>query len=131
MILRKLYELHDDLVKDDSYALAPEGYSMVSISFVINIESDGSYRIEDYRQDGRGRELSVPGPKAHSNSIEAFPFRDTASYLLGFHQGSGKPENTIKRFEASRAFHNRLAQQIDSKEVKAVAKHSTTYVTRS
>jgi len=121
MILQKLYELHGSLAKDDSYALAPEGYSMVSISFVINIEADGSYLIEDYRKDGRGREMSVPGPKAHSNKIEAFPFRDTATYLLGFHQGDGQAENTAKRFEESRAFHNRLAEQIDSKETKAVA----------
>ncbi len=122
MILQKLYQLHDDLADDDSYALAPEGYSTVSISFIIEIESDGSYRIEDCRHEGRGVPKSVPGPKAHSNKIQPFPFRDTATYLLGFHQGTGQPENTAKRFQASREFHQSLAQEIDSEEARAVAK---------
>lgn len=122
MILQKLYELHDALAKDDSYALAPEGYSIVSISFVIDVVSDGSYEIVDYREEGRGRQMSVPGPKAHSNTVEAFPFRDTASYLLGLHQGEGKPENTVKRFQASKAFHQSIASAIDSEEVRAVAR---------
>jgi CRISPR-associated protein Csd1 len=125
MILQKLHDLYSHLEKDDSYDIAPEGYSNVSISFIIELEKDGSFKLLDHRQgEGNrrhGRPMIVPGPAAHTNEIEAFPYRDTATYLLGYHQGSGIAENTRKRFEESKKFHAELAKSIITEEAIAVA----------
>lgn len=126
MILQKLYDLYSHLEKDDTYDVAPEGYSNVSISFIIELEKDGSFQLLDHREgEGtrrHGRPMIVPGPKAHSNKPVAFPFRDTATYLLGYHQGNGKVENTRKRFDESKKFHTELAKLIITEETFAVAR---------
>jgi CRISPR-associated protein Csd1 len=126
MILQKLYDLYSHLEKDDSYDVAPEGYSNVSISFIIELEKDGSFQLLDHREgEGNrrhGRSMIVPGPKAHTNEIEAFPYRDTATYLLGYHQGSGIADNTRKRFEESMKFHAELAKLFVTEETIAVAR---------
>lgn len=126
MILQKLHDLYGHLEKDDSYDVAPEGYSNVSISFVIELEKDGSFQLLDHREgEGNrrhGRPMIVPGPKAHRNSVEAFPFRDTATYLLGYHQGGGLEDNTRKRFDESKKFHTELAKSINTEETIAVAR---------
>lgn len=126
MILQKLHDLYSHLEKDGSYDVAPEGYSIVSISFIVELEKDGSFQLLDNREgEGsrrHGRPMIVPGPKAHSTSIEAFPYRDTATYLLGHHQGAGKPENTRIRFEESMRFHRELSLKILTEETIAVAR---------
>ncbi len=126
MILHALHDLYDRLEKDNAYDVAPEGYSMVSVSFLIELEPDGSATFKDHRTgEGnrrRGRVLCVPGPKAHSNAIDPFPLRDTFTYLLGFRENDSKPENSRKRFEASRQFHAELARAVPSPDIQAVCR---------
>ena len=124
MILHALHDLYDRFEKDEAYDVAPEGYSMVAVSFCVEIELDGSPTILDIRDgDGnrrRGRPMCVPGKKAHTNKVEPFLLRDTATYLLGYKEDNSKPENIRKRFKASRDFHLGLRDTFRSEEFDAV-----------
>jgi CRISPR-associated protein Csd1 len=68
----------------------------------------------------RGRTFSVPGKKAHTNKVEPFLLRDTATYLLGYKEDDPNPENTRKRFSASREYHLGLRKTICTPEFDAV-----------
>ncbi len=124
MILHALHDLYERLEADDEYDVAPEGFSIVPISFVIRLKPDGQAEIIDYRQgtgnQRRGVPLRVPGPKNHTNKILPFLLRDTSTYLLGIKEEDPKPENTRKRFEASRDLHLSLESEITSGPFSAV-----------
>jgi hypothetical protein len=67
MILQALNDLYPRLEKDDGYDVAPEGYSIVSISFVIELEKDGKPTIRDHRI-GEGSQTRGPALRSRTES---------------------------------------------------------------
>ena len=117
MILQALHDLYDRFERDPEYDVAPEGYSLQRISFVIVLSQDGSlHGIQDHREgEGahrRPRVHLVPGEAKPSGSgINPCLLWDNTGYLLGYKPDDLKPDRTRKTFEASRKHH--LAHERD------------------
>jgi len=135
MILHALHDLYDRLEKDDAYDVAPEGYSLQKISFVIELESDGSLaRIKDHR-DGDGTQKR-PQPhrvlgsaKPSGAGINPCLLWDNTGYLLGYKPRDKDPAKAEKEaaraletFEASRDHHLALEKEIDHPAFSAVCR---------
>ena len=128
MILHALYQLYDRLEKDDAYDVAPEGYSLQKISFVIALEEDGTLtEIQDHRTgDGnqsRPQIHRVPGgAKPPGAGINPCLLWDNTGYLLGFKPDDPKPERSLKTFEASRDHHLVFEKEVDHPAYSAVCR---------
>lgn len=60
MILQQLNTLYDRLADDPNYAIAPHGYSLQKIAFVIIVHSDGRlHDIIDHRDHSGPKPLPV------------------------------------------------------------------------
>ena len=118
MILQALHDLHDRLEADPNYDVAPEGYSLQQISFVIVLEPDGTLvDIQDHRlgegNQHRAQMHRVPGTSKPSGAgINPCLFWDNTGYLLGYKvpdkdevKAKKDAERAIKSFEASREHH--------------------------
>lgn len=132
MILQKLYELYDRLETDDSYEVAPEGYSLQKISFIIELNEDGTLNnINDNRigegTKKRGREMPVPGGDKPSGGVtsanairKALFLRNDVAFALGLNISNQNGIWTAKpaklEFNAFKKKHAEFAVQISSKK---------------
>ena len=118
MILQALHDLYYRFAKDPNYEVAPEGFSLQQITFVIVLNPDGSvHEIQDHRiQEGKqGRpqvHLVMGGAKPSGSGLNPCFLWDNSSYLLGFKPEDVKPERTQKCFQASREFHMGLRDEL-------------------
>lgn len=133
MILQKLYELYDRLETDDSYDVAPEGYSYQKISSVIVLErqSGGSVRLFDIKDNREGktrrpRLCLVPGGdkptgKVTANSApqKALFLRNDSAFTLGISvskkDGAWRTTESEMEFESFKARHLALEHEIVGK----------------
>lgn len=128
MILHALHDLYDRLEKDDAYDVAPEGFSLQKISFVVVLEADGSLvEIQDHRTgEGnrrRPRIHQVPGSaKPPGAGINPCLFWDNTGYLLGYKPDDPKPERSLKTFEASRDYHLSFEKDVNHPAFSAVCR---------
>lgn len=136
MILQQLNTLYDRLADDPNYAIAPHGYSLQKIAFVIIVHSDGRlHDIIDHRDHSGPKPLPVqhlvPGQAKPSGSgLNPCFLWDNSAYLLGYvssrqsNETDEGYENRIKRtglsFEAFRDRHLKLEQEINDPSFSAV-----------
>ncbi len=128
MILQSLYALYDRLKDDATYQVAPFGYSVQKIAFVVVIDKDGKLiDIQDARLvEGKRklpRPVTVPGnAKPSGSALNPCFLWDNSSYMLGFKQGDAKPERTEEAFAAFKEKHLQLEQDILSPAFSAACR---------
>ena len=89
MVLKALYDYYDRCKSYDSNSVPDFGWTDVTISFIINIEADGTFfNVEDVRDElGKGTTYRLPSDgKSHTNAIKPFLFCDNCTYIFGFHK---------------------------------------------
>lgn len=111
MILQELAHYYERKSHDPDSALAPEGFELKEIPFLILLDPSGKFRqIEDTRApDGkkkRARTFLVPKGVKRAVNISANLLWDTAEYVLGI-DAKGKPERVVKQHDD---FIRRLAE---------------------
>lgn len=122
MILQELARYYERKANDAGTALAPEGFEMKEIPFVIVLDANGQLvQIEDTRSgDGkkrRARSFLVPQGVKKTSGIAANLLWDTAEYVLGI-DAKGKPERVVSQHAA---FLARLAElPAEDESVQAV-----------
>jgi len=129
MILQSLHDLYDRLSGEESYAIAPPGYSLQKIVFCVVLKPDGAlYAIEDARvKDSKGRpkprQALVPGQTKPSGSgLNPCFLWDTSAYMLGFKSGDEDADRTAKAFQAFREKHLELESDIANPSYGAVCR---------
>lgn len=135
MILQALHDLHDRLEADPAYDVAPVGYSLQQISFVIVLEEDGTLiDIQDHRLgDGNQRRAQthqVPGAgKPPGAGINPCLFWDNTGYLLGYKvpdkneaKATKDAERALKTFAASRDHYLAYEKAINHPSFSAVCR---------
>lgn len=86
MVLRALYDYYNRCKSYDSNSVPEFGRGDVPISFIINIEKDGTFfNLEDVRgETGKGTLYRLPFNGSHTNAISPFWFWDNCTYIFGF-----------------------------------------------
>ena len=88
MVLKALYDYYNRCKSYDSDSVPEFGRADVPISFIINIEEDGTFfNIEDVRgESGKGALYRLPFSGKHTNSPKAFLFWDNCTYVIGYQE---------------------------------------------
>jgi CRISPR-associated protein Csd1 len=99
MILQELARYYERKANDPETALAPEGFELKEIPFVIVLDDKGKFvQIEDTRTpDGkkkRARSFIVPQGVKKTSGVAANLLWDTAEYVLGIDTKS-KPDRVV------------------------------------
>jgi len=99
MILQELARYYERKAADAETALAPEGFELKEIPFVIVLDDKGKFvQIEDTRTpDGkkkRARSFLVPQGVKKTSGVAANLLWDTAEYVLGI-DTKGKPDRVV------------------------------------
>ena len=129
MILNSLYKLYDRLAGDPAYEIAKPGYSPQKISFRVVIKPDGTlFAIQDARiKDDKGKphadaQLVLGEAKPSGSGINPGLLWDNTTYLLGYKPDDPKPDRTAKSFDAFRAKHLALEQEINVADFSSVCR---------
>lgn len=129
MILQALNAYYERLKADPKSDVAEYGFSRQQIAFCVVLEKDGAlHEIRDERTpDDKGklknRSLVVLGnAKPSGLGINPCFLWDNAAYMLGYKPDDTKPERTQESFEAFRAKHLGLKQELDLSEYQAVCR---------
>ncbi len=124
MILESLAKLYDRLSDDAAYELAPRGFSPQKISFCVVIRPDGTlFEIEDAREEGRAKSMTVPGgAKPSGSGINPCFLWDNQTYLLGRQPEDKKAGFGSDRFTAFRDRHLEVEEELGVPEFSSVCR---------
>ena len=120
MILQTLNRYYDRLV--EAGTLERPGWQPVKISFALQIDDDGTLkrvlRLGSEADNGKKKKWTpladdVPAQEKRTVGIASNFLCDNSSYLLGI-DGKGKPERSLKCFQACKALHETLLRGVDS-----------------
>ena len=132
MILQALTQLYEDLVQRN--AIARPGWTPSKISYALCIDQAGCLKqvvpLRDEVQRGKKtvlvpKSMELPAAVTRSSGVLPNFLWDNASYLMGVLPEENKnrkvkPERVIQCFEASRALHHELLDDVDVPEAKAI-----------
>jgi len=133
MILQALAEHYDVLVKQTTTQttqrqIAPRGWTYAKISFALCIDDDGELERVESTRTGQTQEkktvmaprlMSLPAPVKRSSGIASNFLWDNSSYLLGV-DDKGKPQRSLDCFNACKALHHQLLDDVDSPAARAL-----------
>ena len=123
MILQALVQYYEDLVKQG--IINRPGWVKTKISYALCIDENGQLQqVIPLVEDTGGKKpqpmaFSLPAPVKRTVGIAPNFLWDNSGYLLGV-DGKGKPERSVKCFEACRDFHHTLLDGVDSPAAKAI-----------
>lgn len=126
MILQALNHYYDRLVEDGK--LERPGWQPVKVSYALEIDDDGRLtRVLPLMSEvDRGkkkalvpRTMNLPAQVKRAMDITANFLCDNASYILGIDK-KGKPDRTIKCFQACRELHVTLLKDTDGAPARAI-----------
>ena len=126
MILQALVNYYEALEKQGK--IAAPGWGPVNISYVLHINEEGELeQVSCVKQEVvRGKKtvllpqvMQLPAPEKRSVGIRPNFLWDNCSYLLGIDE-KGKPERTLKCWEASKAWHEQVLKDVGSPATKAL-----------
>jgi CRISPR-associated protein Csd1 len=135
MILQSLTSLYDRLAEDPANGLPMAGYSLQKISFCTVLSSEGKLIAFELRQQeiitigpngkekksSRALDLLVLGQaKPPGQGINPCLLWDNAAYALGFKSDDEKPERTLLCYEAFKAKHLEIKDDINDSSYSAV-----------
>lgn len=121
MILQELVHYYERKAADPDSGIAPEGWELKEIPFVIVIDQDGSFvHLEDTRSgEGKkkvGRKFLVPHSVKRSSGIKANLLWDNLEYVLGI-DAPDKPGKAEPKHEA---FQQRIEETLCSAHDEAI-----------
>lgn len=121
MILQALVRYYESLVKQGK--IARLGWVKTRISYALCIDEHGHLEkvtllLVDPEQKSV-QSFDLPAPVKRTSGIKPNFLWDNAAYMLGV-DAKGKPEWSVKCFEASRAFHHQLLDKVDSPVAKGI-----------
>lgn len=126
MILQALNHYYDRLVQDGT--LERPGWQPVKVSYALQINDEGqlAHVLPRMTEVERGKKkvqipmvLNLPAQVKRSVGIVSNFLCDNATYILGL-DNKGKPERSIKCFEACRDLHIELLKAVDSAPARAI-----------
>lgn len=129
MILPALIAYYERLESDPNAEVAPLGFSRQKIGLCIDITEEGKLADDELRVLGTmNRNRHVPEhillPDRGGRSGTAIKpnfLWDNTGYALG-RDNKGKPDRASKQFEAFRALHEELADEVDDEELHLLVK---------
>lgn len=138
MVLQALNRYYDILSSDPESGIAPPGYGLSNVSFVVVLSAQGDIvnLVHLVQKIERGNnileipvKMVVPEPKKRSGSAPPPNFMcDTAAYVLGISiKAEEKPDYAKKRFEAFCQYNRNILEQADCPEARAVISFLSTY----
>lgn len=114
MMLAALYDYYQRKSKDPDGGLAPEGFEIKEIPFLIVITSDGEFAgFEDTRtEEGkhkRSKRFLVPQGEKKTSGVKASLLWDSLEYVLGVGSSDSEKQKTPERLAQQRmAFRQKL-----------------------
>lgn len=126
MILQSLVKLYENLT--ESGELEQPGWSPVKVSWGLEIDDEGALKhaVPLQQQIPKGKKtiwvpqvMNVPSPVKRTVGIAANFLCDNSSYVLGV-DNKGKPERSIKCFEAFRQKHHELLDDCNLPSAQAL-----------
>jgi CRISPR-associated protein Csd1 len=130
MVLQALNRYYDLLLEDPKTEIAPFGYSMVGVSFALNLSPQGELLdilpLFDQVQRGKNlidvpRQMMLPQQVKRSVNIAPNFLWDNCAYVLGVSSNDDeKPLYSLDRFQAFRELHIRLLENSDSLAARAL-----------
>ena len=134
MILQALTQYYEDLVKQDK--IARPGWAMQKVSYALCIGESGELEqvvpllAETEGKFPQPQRLSLPAPVKRTAGIAPNFLWDNSSYLLGM-DAKGKPERSIKCFEACRDYHHALLDGVESAAAKSILRFFDSWVPKN
>ncbi|MBL7213300.1 MAG: type I-C CRISPR-associated protein Cas8c/Csd1, partial [Desulfobacteraceae bacterium] len=124
MILQALDIYYNRLEKDTNVDIPPLGFNTKGISFSLLLNHEGKLlQVLDLRETSGKRlvpkQMIVPEAVIKSVNIAANFMWDNAGYVLGA-DNKGKPERSMKTFEAFRELHHTIGGKLDDEGMFAV-----------
>lgn len=128
MILQALNHYYDQLVREG--VLERPGWQPVKVAYALQIDDDGRLVrvLPLLHEDESGKKqvmvpnvMKMPAQVKRTVGVSANFLCDNASYILGA-DGKGKPDRTLKCFQACRALHEALLKDVDSAAARAVCR---------
>ncbi|WP_051318558.1 type I-C CRISPR-associated protein Cas8c/Csd1 [Cohnella thermotolerans] len=103
MIVQSLYQRYLDLSADPSSGVSPLYFSSGKISYVLELEADGSVAAFRDVRDYSGKKpvpllMNVPEQASRSSGITPYFLTDKAEYAIGYYTLSAKESDTAKKF---------------------------------
>ncbi|MBQ9721490.1 MAG: type I-C CRISPR-associated protein Cas8c/Csd1, partial [Oscillospiraceae bacterium] len=123
MILQALVRYYEDLTKQGK--IARPGWAKSKINYALCINARGELeQVIPLLEDTGGKKpqpkrMDLPAAVKRTVGIAPNFLWDNASYLLGV-DAKGKPERSVKCFEACRTFHHLLLDGADSTAAKGI-----------
>lgn len=137
MILQALNRYYDILQEDPNTEIPPFGYSMVNVSFALNISTEGElldvFPLFEKVQRGKKmrevpRPLLLPQPVKRASNIAPNFLWDNTVYVLGISaKDDEKPEYSKERFEAFQELHLRLLSSVNSEAAHSLKAFLTSH----
>ena len=133
MILQALTHYYEDLLNRGT--IARPGWNLSKVSYGLLLDDNGSLvQLLHLQQEVlRGKkmalvpqEYSLPSPVKRSSGVAANFLWDNSGYLLGA-DNKGKPERSIKCFEAAKELHLDLLKDVDSPAARAIVRFFETW----
>lgn len=126
MILQALNQYYDRLV--EAGTLERSGWQPVKVPYALQIDDEGRLKrvLPLLHEEDRGKKkvmvpqnMNVPAQEKRSVGIVSNFLCDNASYILGI-DGKGKPERSIRCFQACKELHEAFLGGVDSPAAQAV-----------
>ncbi len=126
MILQALTQHFEDLVKRGE--IARPGWGPAKISFALCLDEDGNLTqvipVQMEKKVGNKtvvapQQIELPAAVIRTVGVVPNFLWDNSSYILGI-DAKGKPERSVRCFEACRELHHMLLDEIDSMTARAV-----------
>lgn len=123
MILQALTRYYEDLVRQGK--IARPGWAKAKISYALCINERGELeQVIPLLEDTGGkkpqpRQFDLPAPVKRTAGVSSNFLWDNSGYLLGI-DAKGKPERSRQCFDACRAYHHLILENVSSPAAKAL-----------
>lgn len=133
MILQALTELFEDLVRQGK--LSAPGWSNAKISYALCLDESGTLIavMPTQHEETVGKKtllrpnlISLPSTVTRTVGILPNFLWDNSSYLLGMDE-KGKPERSLRCFQAAAELHHQLLDDVDTPAAKAILAYFDTW----
>lgn len=133
MILQALTELFEDLVRQGK--LSAPGWSNAKISYALCLDESGALVavMPTQHEETVGKKtllrpnlISLPSTVTRTVGILPNFLWDNSSYLLGVDE-KGKPERSLRCFQAAAELHHQLLSDVDTPAAKAILAYFGTW----
>lgn len=120
MIISALAHYYDQLLSDPKSGVAAPGWCSRQVKYLLELSLDGTLVAVVPLGDGNhGASRIVPEQVKRSSGIAPNFICDTSSYLLGV-DAKGKPERSMKCFEAAKVWHEEVLAESKGEVATAI-----------